>query len=407
MTDLYDRWIHSERRDNLGSPNRRTFSSSSSLPTSPKFGTRHINIPLLQVPGVYQRFTEEADSLLVLLGEPPGVPLHPDLACFLKPEHFDTFFMPRRFLRCEPTASPRTMFLQSEMDTPVFLKLSYPFRLGRFGASLTLSKADFSVSLSEYISQNVGKLGPDCGWFPEIGYFGSHIFENSARNGDAICIVRSAEPEYSDRASRLPISILPYFSFHEFCGGNSLKYQMELCKLPIQEDVVIEKFLRPLFESAVRFVSQLGLVPEPHSQNLLSIVTERRDGTREVSVAWRDSLGFKPCRQALADADRNWGHDLDLREIDCKEEVVKEVSVALDHMLWHYTVLPFLHHSSALGLDFAKMVALARDQFIAVCEQEGLILPKDGWYFRSSDWFPEGCINRVEFTCGTPPLRGN
>lgn len=270
----------SERFVNDGSPTGLTWTHSSSTPTCPRRSARSFLLPILRV--------EHKDCRII--GEIPDFftsrffrfPVHPDCVPNLtKEQHRQLVFEPELPMVVVPSASPRTVFVNCD-DYSGFLKLDYPFVLGRYARHLFGPKLDHGYLVSKELSD---KAAESMGifHFQEIGAL-EVIISNGKRSG---VLFRKALPTGR--------SWPRYYSFCSLFGDNYFEEPRESPAILVQEALahgglewILNQVIRPLVTSFWQLVTTFGFWPEAHAQNIVLGI----DSSGNTAVIWRDCQGM-------------------------------------------------------------------------------------------------------------------
>lgn len=391
-------WSNLERLINDGSPNKVSHVRSVSPPTHPRYSKRSFGVVCIS-PGEDSGFNFSGAHPDGASLDTFGIPIHPDCSRFLKPDYLDQYRQSDGDLRCVASAAPRTMFVSLNSPEPYFVKLSYPMVLGRFSSPLTLRKAKDSLGLSEYIKQTLIDCDAEISWFQETGFVSADLFEGIGPIGQSVCIFRNLLPDTKNGTVEMPDAIVPLFSlmardyspivadFIEPPAGKSLV------------DHIWESVLLPLIDSVFLFISEFGLIPEPHAQNVV-LYKDRVSG--ELKIAWRDALSFKILsrHERIAGINSSWG-----RTVDDPENEVVELSCSLDGMFDEYILVPLITKVRSLSDGSAELRHRTRAVIRDWIGTSKLEFPVDGWYNRDSSPIEPGQKLKPDFIRGRSGIR--
>jgi hypothetical protein len=267
-----------ERFVNDGSPTGLTWKNSSSFATCPRKSAKCFLLPLLKV-------NKEVCSINgslppQFIDEQVLFPVHPDCVHLLDPAfHEQLVWDPYRPMLVMPTSSPRTIFCGAA-GWNGFVKLDYPFVLGRFPRELNREKLNHGVTVSSLLLQ---ERADEYGvyHFPEIGTL--EIQSNSYRHAGALFREGLETGPGFDR----------YFSFCSLFGSDYFAPQSEPILLELAYHFgglqwISSSVVQPLLESFWKLVTNFGMWPEPHAQNIVLGV----NASGKTGIIWRDGQGF-------------------------------------------------------------------------------------------------------------------
>lgn len=359
-----------ERYVNDGSPTGLTFSNSSSDCTSPFLGTPSIVLPIVWIDvekvlliGETSFFAPQIDGMI-------AVPVHPD--CWKWVEI--NLRVNRDNTSCvlvEPTSSPRTL-LYVENDNIIYIKLHYPMALGRFSSDLTGEKITIPLKISEFLSRAENLL-PEINFLPEIGGLETEIFVNAPRGNKTGVVYRSSTPVQNIKLERM----FPFFSlFAKNCYPvlEDVLINMLIRDIDNKAEFIIKNIIDPLLASFWAFVTQYGLWPEAHAQNIILGISENG----EFHIIWRDLQGFYretnielPINIHLGDAQY---HLLPKDPL----ELIKKRSHLYDGYLGLYCLEPLLSVMDAKTRKTVKSFIVEKTR--AQLSSSGINFPEGKWF---------------------------
>lgn len=325
---VLERMVLNERYINDGSPTGLTWKNSSSPATCPRKGPRTFALPLLRVPSKQCLFSGTIPPAFELGNDQVLFGVHPDCVHLLSNELYSQLiFDPVPPVMVMPTASPRTVLLKYK-DWVGFLKLDYPFVLGRFPRDLNADKLNHGVFVSSLLEARNAK---DHGiyYFPESGAIEIQA-STDRRSGMLFREGYVAGPQFSEY-----ITFCSLFSQNYFSDNH---YQTLLVKLSQQYGGMTwiwQMILRPLLESLWKLVLEFGLWPEAHAQNI--ILGINNDGS--TGIIWRDGQGFR-CDEEFSPSPTGACRSRVLRSID--PDRFHRRSFFYDWTLGHYVLDPLL-----------------------------------------------------------------
>jgi len=267
-----------ERFVNDGSPTGLTWKNSSSFATCPRKSAKCFLLPLLKVKKEICSVTGSLPPQFI--DEQVLFPVHPDCVHLLDPAfHKQLVWDPYRPLLVMPTSSPRTVFCSSS-GWNGFVKLDYPFVLGRFPRELNREKLSHGVAVSSLLLK---ERADECGvyHFPETGTI--EIQSSSQRRAGALFREGlETGPGYDQ-----------YLSFCSLFGSDYFAPENEPILLKLANgfgglDWISSSVIQPLLESFWKLVTKFGMWPEPHAQNIVLGV----NASGETGIIWRDGQGF-------------------------------------------------------------------------------------------------------------------
>ena len=396
-------WMFRERFCNDGSPNRQSFTESVSPPTHPLYAPYSFNIVKFPVDKMDEYMFDGKHPEQTNL-EDFGIPIHPDCSKILRPTFLSDYCNINADLICSPSSSPRTLFVINNYEHPYFLKLSYPMRLGRFAAPLTKVKAEFSLAVSNYIYKSLMELGSNLGWFRETGYVSANLFERRQESGETVCIFREINPVNIQNLIGNEYDVVPFFSLIAKSDTKSIEIVLNNGNGINILDLIWDRIIEPIIDSIFFFISELGLLPEPHAQNLvfLNISSHQTARSCHQYLAWRDALGFK----SLTNNSKTSSAWLpEYRQVGDTNQEAIEISCCLDGMFDEYLLTPLLV-KSRLFTDNTHILRLRTAEYINTwLSRTGTILPKDGWFYRDSTPIGTGQTLRVSYIRGKSGVR--
>jgi len=178
-----------------------------------------------------------------------------------------------------PTASPRTALIEYR-GWAGFLKLDYPFVLGRFPRPLAGPKLRHGIFVSRLLTNAAAEL-QGVNHFPEFAC--AEI--QGAKDQRVGVLFRELLPTGPRYDSLYCVASL--FGHDSLAIEDSTPLVLGLAKQHGGVEWIATRVLRPLLVSFWKLVIEYGLWPEPHAQNILLGVNT--DGT--TGVVWRDCQG--------------------------------------------------------------------------------------------------------------------
>lgn len=385
-------WLHAERFINDGSPNRRSFSNGPEAAVSPRFAAIPTFLPCLPM----RDYAHGAlgNYLIAAHDGTPAVPVHPSVGPYLADRALKNFVTPDMRLEATPLASGRTFATNLGWS----VKLSYPGILGRFAATLDDEKAlfalDVDAALASSLTAQWNANQPEIAWFRERSAGWIDVFRDRRIQGLATCIIRDESATTTGQSGTLT-RLLPMFSLwsdSQFDGCTDVPLIFDVlgkgrsARTTLSNDEITgiawQVLVRPILESTLYLSTELGLLPEPHAQNLLLGQVQEGMSTRWVLI-WRDLLGFY--------VDTDWRKHLGLpvddtmsrRTLTDPTTAWRVRSAALDHMLYDYILAPLLRSCRLAGASDLDLLRAIRSMVTEWCGRKEYYLPPGGWFERS------------------------
>lgn len=345
--------VFAERFINDGSPTGLTWKNSSSPATCPRRGPRSYLLPVLHV----------STDVGVVIGTPPSAffwksgllfPVHPDCVHLLgrSLHHQLIFRMEAAPLVVVPTASPRTVMAERE-DWRGFLKLDYPFVLGRFKRGLSGEGLRHGIQVSRLLVDGQAEARGVL-HFPETGAFEIPV-DDERRSGVVFRGLLPIGPAFD-----LLLCVCSLFGRDYFADGTTKPKLIEYAERYGGIGWISDRVIRPLVTSFWKTVLEFGLWPEAHAQNIVFAL--QSDGS--TGIVWRDCQGFwfDPELGAPGSMANGHYHVMNLGE----EEAIKRRSFLYDWMFGTYVLDPliaaaaaFYPNSERLLVDFVRDLAQA------------------------------------------------
>lgn len=378
---VLDELVDLERHVNDGSPTGRTFTDSVHPGSSPRFGSRYVHVPMLDL-----RNSEVEDIGLVRDYNVPGsfqIPIHPDVGPYLRSSALRQLQKTEDYIRAEPTAAGRTLLVRE--PRPHFIKLAYPGVLGRYAAVLDSQKVRGALACSRAVEEALeasSSRDPKFGLLREVGGRCANIMRDSSQFGSAACIYREGAVTHNSSPGRIR-AIYPVFSLSaRFTGGAEVLRKMWLAsEVDEVSTFAWEYILEPLLSSLLHLATRWGLLPEPHAQNVLIALKDGSDSV-EPLVVWRDALGFY-CDMAVRSKTGapEIADFVPRRVLRDEADAQRARSAYLDHMLWDYLLAPMFGPLRALGANDLQLIQQCRDLVADGLAMSGY-LPKSAWWAR-------------------------
>lgn len=395
---LIDGYTHLERYVNDGSPSG--FSTDVPAEFSPSSPRESFELPvyllsrsaLVQV-GMFDYSWATAGAS----GGQLPLPLHPVVV-----EEVLKLFpfiagQPRLLLTVIPTSSGRTVLVRSEKDRPHFIKLHYPYELGRFPRDLCLYKWIAALENSRELDAHTARFPTSLAFLPESG--GVFLPDRTPQLGVG-AIFREFVP-HPER--RTPTFLVPAFSLFARRVYPAILTQIleTLSDQPVETESFISHFVLPALQAFAFLALDLGLIPEMHAQNVLFEVALTLKKTR---VIIRD-LGdlFK---DYVVRRERNLHTSFcSYKSIDPKvdSELFQRRSFAFDFKFSHYLLRPL---AECFAAATGKVLQSVLERIREVCRI--VVLQRAPDYFSSPNlWYcypNKRNVGRREYQEQTAPL---
>ncbi len=299
-----------------------------------------------------------------------------------------------------PTSSGRTVMHTSGRETPHFIKLHYPYEIGRFGRELKLHKWLSGLENSRELRQHEVE-------FPRgLAYLDEHsgvYYEGEHPIGGFGAIFRDFRPRPPRNNSPL---LVPTFSLYAERGRPSgyrplLVDLLEvLTKGRARLDDFLQVLIRPVLECYRFLTLDLGLIPEAHSQNTL---LECDLESCVVRVVFRD-LGDIFKDYSIRCARRLHTSFCSYKCLDPRQDadIFQRRSFAFDFKLGYYLLEPMCRcFADATGVAVNNVIPAVRELSVSLWKDA------DDYFEDSAHWYcypPERGVNRDSYERRSKPL---
>jgi hypothetical protein len=398
--------LNLETSVNEGSPNRTTFSGSSSPSFHPQLSRRRVQLPIIELPRGISQSQTSPDNIFASLGlAEDQIIVHPDVLPYLRSRFARMYRESTEYIEAAATASPRVFLIFSENAPKAFIKLSYPPTLGRFPSPLHQDAVLRSVEISSYISSVIETFESDdsISWWNEDEYRMADVLNNPNVNGMLAMIGRPLQLTSNGKARDLR-NIVPLFSLQGFEETDSGLTPF-LRRLATGVEMSVDEYsfvsiISPLIQTAVALARRFGIILEMHAQNFLFALD---DGASRPTLIIRDALAI------------TLDHANHPEKFHCLQSYRKDIkrgdhnaasrvaSVNLDHMMWAYCIGPLLEAVRCSGGDDAWLLQQTRE--LMSSSSQGSLLPEGFWWRRTLNYPMSGQWINDERVNGMPPLR--
>lgn len=358
-----------ERFVNDGSPTGLTWDNSSSFATCPRKSAQTFSLPLLRLSLEECCITGIVPQLF--LNEDVYFPIHPDCVHLLDRRfHHQLVFTPTTPIMAMPTASPRTVFIESEKWAG-FLKLDYPLILGRFQRGLSGEKLQHGLLVSsKLVDAEAHKIG--IFHFPEIG----SIEIQATAERRAGTLFREGVvvgPNYDELVTFCSLFGMSYFS-------DNFSNECLLVRFAHQHggvEWIVNSVIIPLLHSFWDLVLEFGFWPEAHAQNI--ILGINKNGT--TGIIWRDCQGFYVDEELSSTSEAACKYKTMTKD----DNLVRKRSFLYDWILGHYVLCPLIEAVKKKYGDIGTMLTdvVAEVSRSKLAKKGGLILPEGKTYVMS------------------------
>ncbi len=335
---LLDVYIHLERYVNDGSPSG--FSTGVPAEFSPLSPRESFELPVYLLPrsALVQVGILDYSWAAAVSAEQLPLPLHPVVVGEVLRMFPFIEGLPRLMLPVIPTASARTVLVRSEKDRPHFIKLHYPYELGRFPRDLCLYKWLAALENSRELDAHTARFPTFFAFLPESG--GVFLPDRAPRSG-----VGAIFREFIPRPERQIATLLvPAFSLFAGCvppaHGRPLLIQIleMLSDRSTETESFMSHFVLPALEVFAFLALDLGLIPEMHAQNVLFEVDPALKKTRLIIRDLGDLF-----KDYVVRRERNLHTSFcSYKSIDPRidSDLFQRRSFAFDFKFSHYLLLP-------------------------------------------------------------------
>ena len=379
-TDASKVYIFLERYINDGSPSG--FTKNVNDIHSAQRGKESFKLPIYSISyeeGLILGPVTAKWALPILNSNHIPLPIHPDVEHRLLNEKTKFDASPVSFANVAPTSSGRTVFVDE--NPPHFIKLHYPYELGRFSRDLHLYKWLSALENSRELQHEIRNFPPELAFLPESA---GTYWEGNAENRGFGAIIRDYEA--LPKLSSSPKLLVPGFSM--IFGGAVPSIAPPLIRQVLQgpttEAEQLNRFLDllvlPLVRSFCFLSTQIGLIPEMHAQNVLFEYDTKEHSVR---VVLRD-LGDMFKDYAVRRDHSKHVSFCSYKSIEPAKDrdLFQRRSFAYDFKLGEYLLFP-------LGRRFASEFGISPDiVFGAMREAARYVWNKWPGYFRGfSTWY--------------------
>ena len=394
------KYIYLERFFNNGSPTGLTFDVSCSTPTHQWYCPHKFLLPVLMVNANQVNFINKNswENLFPESNGLVGFPLHPDILKDLKPEFLkQVATISDNHLWAMPTASPRTVFIEN--SPPFFIKLDYPYILGRFHSKFDGDKLRSGPIISDYL----GSQKPQEGiyFLPEISCAEISVLKDNSVSG---ALLRLFKP-LSTSLKKLNFDcIMPAFSLFSqdyFNPHSDLSFLEKILGTSNKEESLFNKVIEPILKSYWNLALNHGLIPEAHSQNFLLAASITKSN---IDIVWRDFQGFY---RDVEYSNKDFNHSLlgkyHLINKNDKSKKLIIRSFLYDWMLGFYFFNPLIKHcNKRFDIRETKITDLIKESTREKLKESGYkYFPEKKWYSMS---LKKPGIKKLDFIENTNPL---
>lgn len=365
IEDAVHSFIHLERYVNDGSPSGFTQKHTTSKSYDPFDGLPFFKLPLVQIPrSKVKLFGDIPQRYINIFSDSEKnifFPLHPD--CLERNySYFKVFEIVESPFNVYPTASGRTVFI-ADGDNMFFLKLHYDEILCRAKRSLPFRKSVSGVEISNILKSEINNNFFD----DNFSIFLENFSANTLAGGsDFGFVFRDAMP-YKQNHKFMPT--IPFFSL---TGKDRKNPSDKLLLLQVLEnfdnkkEIFLEMVIYPILSFYAKMITQLGLIPELNSQNML---LELNDNAAPSRLIVRDHMGTEKditLREELGLSNDfiSKGYKTIERRID-ESLYFKRHSFHYDFKLCRYVIEPLTTcFSRHFGESLSNLTSNIKDKFI-------------------------------------------
>ncbi|WP_160050490.1 hypothetical protein [Nocardiopsis sp. FR4] len=371
-----------ERHANDGSPNRLSFVNGPSAGYSPRFGLPDFEVPLVTTPAAeLEVYGDNRSNMASMCRTMNSIPIHPDSIGYYFADGRE--FSVRARVRAVPSASGRTLLVADDYVNSLWLKLSYPGVLGRFGSGLDRRKVQHSLAVCNILTaESIPHLAERSGLvmlggaMPQLG-----------------CIFRDVAPSCVQGEID---SMVPLFSLLSRYADEKVDL-WGFANIDRQDPKdttawLLDNLIFPLLESYWNVCVRTGLMPEMHAQNIL---LARQLG--KVLIVYRDCQGFV--------GDPEYLRSTPMVQTISESRVFEERSRRYDDFMSQYVLMPLILRSALLGTVSVDQLLDSIRAATADLAPRNYFGPRQEWYEMPLEQPMYG--RRIEYVRRTckPPLR--
>lgn len=277
ITEPRDALNYMERYINDGSPSGFTWKYSTSELTSPMSAKKrykllwcHTQNGFIRTYGSYPQFLNCGSETILI---------HPDMA---KDERVSSFEICESNISVMPTSSARTVQL---CDFPGYLKLNYWGTIGRINRALTTKHIASSIEITHLLEEIFTKQQDSFRCLSLLPECSAQAFVSD--NLDFGNVYREENP--TGGGMEKVKYLIPFFSLFSIDKNNpddkAIILQLaDVLGIDLHE-LIIQQIIYPIIRYYFLLITQLGLQPEWHSQNILLGLDEN---LKIVSFVMRD-----------------------------------------------------------------------------------------------------------------------
>jgi hypothetical protein len=184
-------------------------------------------------------------------------------------------------LEVVPTSSTRTVIVQ-EATSPHALKLHFPFRISRYGRRMRDEVVEQAVAVSREVEAGLPILDPYFAFFREVlGITFRNLELGTPRGENWGFLVREMTPFPTVHGER---SLVPGFSLYgrDHFDPDRSPLLHDFLERGDPKSFVLEEIMLPIIRHWVGCFLNLGLLLEPHGQNVLLEIGEDHEVLRIV-----------------------------------------------------------------------------------------------------------------------------
>ena len=317
--------------------------------------------------------------------------IHPDIQgkvdCkFICPENRHKYI---DNIEVTPTSSGRTVFNE---EYEFFIKLHYPFILGRFNRDIPLHKWLSSIEISRELDSQKENFPKYLSFLKE--YSGIYIEQKCCSFGT---LFRDFQPTPLKRSKNT--LLIPAFSLF-YKHGTSPPFLITLLSLT-SADVpqLLSLFIKPILKSFIFLACDIGLIPEFNAQNVLFEYNIDENSTRLVIRDMMDFFKDMPIRKSKElNTSLCSYHSLFENDVD----YYMRRSFAFDFKCSKYLIEPIVHcFCNSVNKNINSVMEYVKEISSSLWKNyPGYFKEKDKWY----GYPKEISVNRKSYIGFNNPL---
>jgi len=279
-------------------------------------------------------------------------------------------------IKAQPTSSGRTMWVENQEGDPWFLKLHFPLTLGRFPRELSLFKWLSALERSKEIMSFSLQFPKNLALLED---FGGTFFQGDQQELSFGTIFRKYKPFPYNENSCLLVPAFSLFANPE--NGRTQSILADFIQyLELSFSEFLNLFVVPIFESYCFLITEIGLIPEFNSQNVLFEFDLKSKGSRLVLRDHGDCFIDHEIRKSkglhrVFCSYKNIG-------VDVSSDFFKRRSFSFDFKLSHYLLNPILEEYCILtGYSYDDAVHTVKNMFNDIFDNsENYFESQNKWY---------------------------